>query len=437
MFSSGRMPVRHPHVDLGLPTNGHRQVRVARVPRARTSTRTGRRPRTARSSTGTTSRRPAGRRRTTTGPTARCTATSCWSARSNAPATHTLASTVGAMNRAATQDLRAAQAFRGVVAVLETGPAPNARVRSGCIELLRDWRDAGVEPAGPRPQRHDRPPRGGDHGQGMAQDRGRGDGPGAGSAARRPGLADGPRQPRQQPGLGVRQRLVRLRRQGPAHACAAGRSPGGSRRSFCGAGDLAACRDSLWAALDQAGRELEDELGEPEPGRLAGRRHGREDLLLARASSGPRCAGPTGPRSSRRSATRATAKGWHTRRRASGPGASARAAPPRPRVSWNEYALPGEDLVAGRVDVAVGSAVEHLDRAQRPDRAGALAYQARRDRVERRGDVAGRAGVASPVTAQGTVDGSTRSSTVPVSFAAGPMRRSVIRIAVRGCTSPL
>ncbi len=34
---------------------------------------------------------------------------------------------------------------------------------------------------------------------------------------------------------------------------------------FCGNGDLATCRDSLYAALDQAAIELEDELGNPNP----------------------------------------------------------------------------------------------------------------------------------------------------------------------------
>ena len=31
MFSSGRMPMRHPQVDLGPADQGHRQVRVARA----------------------------------------------------------------------------------------------------------------------------------------------------------------------------------------------------------------------------------------------------------------------------------------------------------------------------------------------------------------------------------------------------------------------
>jgi hypothetical protein len=45
-----------------------------------------------------------------------------------------------------------------------------------------------------------------------------------------------------------------------------GRTVGGKFKTrFCGHGDLAACRDSLYAALDLAGLILEDELGNPNP----------------------------------------------------------------------------------------------------------------------------------------------------------------------------
>ena len=71
MFSSGRIPDRHPQVDARPADEGQRQVRVAWLPVARTSTRTALRRRTARSSTGTTSRLRAGRPRTTSGATAR------------------------------------------------------------------------------------------------------------------------------------------------------------------------------------------------------------------------------------------------------------------------------------------------------------------------------------------------------------------------------
>ena len=70
---------------------------------------------------------------------------------------------------------------------------------------------------------------------------------------------------RQQPGLGLQQRLVRLRREGPARDRRAGRSPIRSRRSSAAQGDLSTCRDSLWAALEQAGAELEAESSNPDP----------------------------------------------------------------------------------------------------------------------------------------------------------------------------
>ena len=179
MFSSGRMPVRHPHVDLGLPDEGHRQVRVARLPERRTSTRTARRradgtivnwnnkPAAGLAGGGRhvvlrlgAPQRPAG------------------GTRSNASATHTLASTVAAMNKRRHAGPAVAKAFRGDKCVLEDGPRAERRAPAD-VELLQRLARAGIEPARPRPQRQDRPPGGGDHGQGMAEDRGRGDGPGA------------------------------------------------------------------------------------------------------------------------------------------------------------------------------------------------------------------------------------------------------------------
>ena len=109
------------------------------------------------------------------------------------------------------------------------------------------------------------------------------------------------RQPARQPGLGLQSRLVRLRRQGPA-AAAGGRCGAGSRPASAAQGDLAACRDSLWAALDAAAAELEAAQG-PEPDRLARECRAGADHVPARASCRPRCAGRTGPRSSRRSAS--------------------------------------------------------------------------------------------------------------------------------------
>ena len=78
----------------------------------------------------------------------------------------------------------------------------------------------------------------------------------------------------EQPGLGLRRGLVRLCRQGPADARRPARRPGKFKTRFCGNGDLAACRDSLWAAIDAAGNELEADRA-PNPDALARGRHGR------------------------------------------------------------------------------------------------------------------------------------------------------------------
>ena len=93
----------------------------------------------------------------------------------------------------------------------------------------------------------------------------------------------------------LRQRLVRLRRQGPAHA--ARRKRHRPFASYCGDGDLAACRASLWAAIQQAGNSLQ-------PRRVPTRPHGAptrppSGSRSRRAADARRCAGRTGRRSSR------------------------------------------------------------------------------------------------------------------------------------------
>ena len=55
----------------------------------------------------------------------------------------TLTSVVAAMNEAATQDLRGAKLLRSLAGVLETGPAPNPRA-ARMLKLLRDWRTRGA-----------------------------------------------------------------------------------------------------------------------------------------------------------------------------------------------------------------------------------------------------------------------------------------------------
>ncbi len=168
---------------------------------------------------------------------------------------HTLASVTAAMNAAATQDLRATQVWPLIRAVLETGPAPSARAEAA-RGLVDAWLAAGAS-------RVDR------------ELDGKIDAPGAAVLdAAWPKLADAVLAPILGP---LTDRLAAV------HARSDDAGPGGSAyisgwygyvdkdlrmllgrpvrgefsRRYCGAGDLATCRDSLWTALDAAAAELE------------------------------------------------------------------------------------------------------------------------------------------------------------------------------------
>jgi acyl-homoserine lactone acylase PvdQ len=141
MYSSGRLPVRHPHVDIGLPTKGSGRYEWRGFLDAE------KHPHGTAPADGTIvnwNNKPARKWEA---------ADDNWSYGSvhrnnllertvDPVATHTLASTVGAMNKAATQDLRSVKAIRGVLWAFETGPAPNPRVQR-MVELLQDWRTQG------------------------------------------------------------------------------------------------------------------------------------------------------------------------------------------------------------------------------------------------------------------------------------------------------
>jgi hypothetical protein len=177
--------------------------------------------------------------------------------------THTLASTVGAMNYAATQDLRIVQAFKGINAVLESGGAPSARAQQ-MYEILKSWRDAG--------------------GSRLDADlNGKIDDPGAAIMDKAwPKIADAVMGPVLGPQLDDLASLMtrdnKANNQGSAYNSGwygyiekdlrtiAGRPVAGAfKTKFCGEGDFSACRDSLWAALEQAGNELAAEQGNPDP----------------------------------------------------------------------------------------------------------------------------------------------------------------------------
>ena len=175
---------------------------------------------------------------------------------------HTLATVTGAMNLAATQDLRVARVWPTIRAVLLTGPAPSARAEAAAA-LLDAWRTMGSS-------RLDR------------DLDGKIDNPGAAvmdAAWWR--LAGAVLTPILGP---LVERLAAL------HGTSDDPGPQGSAflsgwygyvqkdlstligtpvrgvftRSYCGAGVLASCRDALWAALDDAAAELETTQG-PDP----------------------------------------------------------------------------------------------------------------------------------------------------------------------------
>jgi acyl-homoserine lactone acylase PvdQ len=172
---------------------------------------------------------------------------------------HTLASVVSAMNEAATQDLRVVRVWPLIRAVLDTGPAPSARAEAAA-GLVDNWRAAG----------------------GSRLDRdldGKVDAPGAAVLdAAWPGLSDAVFAPVLGP---LVPRLAALMERSDDAG------PGGSSyisgwygyidkdlrtlldrpvrepfsRRYCGAGVLATCRESLWAAIDAAAASLESTQG--------------------------------------------------------------------------------------------------------------------------------------------------------------------------------
>jgi acyl-homoserine lactone acylase PvdQ len=172
---------------------------------------------------------------------------------------HTLLSVTGAMNKAATQDLRVQRVWPIVRDVLRTVPAPSARAEAAA-GLLDAWRAAGSS-------RLDR------------DLDGKVDDPGAAVMdAAWPRIADAVLSPVLGPLVG---RLAEL------HGRSDDAGPGGSAylsgwygyvdkdlrsllgrpvkgpfsRRYCGAGVLATCRESLWAAIDAAAAELEAKQG--------------------------------------------------------------------------------------------------------------------------------------------------------------------------------
>jgi acyl-homoserine lactone acylase PvdQ len=261
MFSSGRVPIRNAQVDLGLPTIGtgnyewngfvseNNHPHVVDPPSGEIDS---------------WNNKPA---------VGWPAADNQWSYGSiyrnqllrnaiNRSQTHDLGSLVAAMNRAATQDLRTELVLPAIAAVLDSGAAPSTR-DARMLELLKAWRAAGSS-------RLDR-----------EQD-GTIDDPGAAIMdAAWPKIADAVMSPVLGPQLNELASLIgrdnAANNQGSAYQngwygyvdkdlrTIAGLPVGSPFKTrFCGNGDLAACRTSLWAAIDAAGNQLEAAQG-PNP----------------------------------------------------------------------------------------------------------------------------------------------------------------------------
>jgi acyl-homoserine lactone acylase PvdQ len=267
MFSSGRLPIRNPKVDMGLPTIGTGRYEW-RGFLSQNQHPHGIEPRDG-AITNWNNKPAAGWQ----------AADDQWSYSSiqreqllhdavDRRQKHTLGSVTAAMNRAATQDLRVTRVLQSVQDVLETGPAPNSRDQQ-MLDLLKAWRAAGAS-------RLDR------DGDGKIDDPGAAIIDNAWSK-----IADAVMSPVLGPQLNELASLIGRdnppNRQGSSFGSgwygyvdkdlrSLMNKPVSApfRTRFCG-GDvggntrLTACRTALWAAIDAAGNELEAAQGSANP----------------------------------------------------------------------------------------------------------------------------------------------------------------------------
>jgi acyl-homoserine lactone acylase PvdQ len=260
MYSAGRFPLRAPGVDPGLPTDGRGSHEWRGFLAA------GRHPHVVNPRNGSLVNWnnkpardfPAADDQWTYGSIYR---SQMLQAGIDARRKHTLASVVSAMNRAATTDLRVFRAWPTIAAVLQQGGLAPPSPRAGrMFQLLNDYRAAGAS-------RLDRDLDGKVDGAGAAI-----------IDAAWPRLADAVLSPVLGPQLDDLDALVG-RRGGTESDFTGGRSwyvdkdlrtllgrpvRGRYANRYCGAGDPAACRASLWAAIEAAGDELAASQG-PNP----------------------------------------------------------------------------------------------------------------------------------------------------------------------------
>jgi acyl-homoserine lactone acylase PvdQ len=268
LFSSGRTPIRHGDVDLGLPTNGTGKYEW------RGFVKQGDHPQTVNPASGEIlqwNNKPA---------PGWTSADDEWSYQSvhrqdllknttnQQPEPQTLGSLTNAMNTAATQDLRTVEVLPVVKQVLETGTAPTPREQQ-MLQLLQDWRDSGSS-------RLD------------ADGDGKIDAAGAAIMDQAWNkIADAVMSPVLGPNLAELATLItrsnNANNQGSSygsgwygyvdkdlrsllHRNGLGAKPADDYKTkFCGQGDLGLCRDAIWNALKVAGDELAAAQGTNDP----------------------------------------------------------------------------------------------------------------------------------------------------------------------------
>ena len=250
MFSSGRLPVRSPNVASGLPTAGTGEFewrgfeplsRHARVVNPSSGAILNWNNKPARGFAASDDN-------WAYGPVQRVELLAAQVAKRR---THTLATLVAAMNVAATQDLGAADVLPVLVNVLGTPPSSFDRQ---LLDLLVSWRAHGSS-------RIDR------------DLDGKIDDPGAAVMdAAWPRLAEAVMRPRLGPLTDRLKMLISVGDPASSHGSSyyggwysyVVRDLAQTTPSFCGNGDRAACRASLWAALEAAGADLSAAQG-PNP----------------------------------------------------------------------------------------------------------------------------------------------------------------------------
>ncbi len=176
---------------------------------------------------------------------------------------------IDAMEDAGTVDLRGQEALPLLLEVLGAdGARRPRRARAGHARSARGVERGEHASARLRPQRRVRRPAvAGDHGRVVDAARARHVRRGVGERPRR-AAHRAARHARGSSRLGLQRRPLQSGQQGPAPGARESRSQDPWSRTYCGNGNLAACKTALWGALEQAAADLETGVRQPERRRL-------------------------------------------------------------------------------------------------------------------------------------------------------------------------